>query len=223
MNIAPLTHQPQPPQKYVPTFVTYLSYLGLTASLLLSACSTLAPATQTSTSAGTMAKRQYQERLLISGRMQVRYQQNNKEQSLPGSFEWKQEQDSTTIELISPLGQTMASISQNASGATLQQAGQAPRTADNLDNLLTETLGWPLPVGGLRDWLQGYTRAANGQREALMAQDNLIIKADGWQLRYVTWIDEGGQLRPKRIDLQRYTEQAGEVSMRLAIDQWKLP
>lgn len=170
-----------------------------------------------------MAKRQYQERLLISGRMQVRYQQNNKEQSLPGSFEWKQEQDSTTIELISPLGQTMASISQNASGATLQQAGQAPRTADNLDNLLTETLGWPLPVGGLRDWLQGYTRAANGQREALMAQDNLIIKADGWQLRYVTWIDEGGQLRPKRIDLQRYTEQAGEVSMRLAIDQWKLP
>ncbi len=222
MITAPLTPQHQPPQGHARTLITYLSYLGLAASLLLGACSTLTPATS-QPSAKITAERQYQERLLISGRMQVRYQQNNKEQSLPGSFEWKQEQDSTTIELISPLGQTMASISQNASGATLQQAGQAPRTADNLDHLLTETLGWPLPVSGLRDWLQGYTRAANGQRAALKAQDNLIINADGWQLRYVTWIDEGGQLRPKRIDLQRYTEQAGEVSMRLAIDQWKLP
>lgn len=202
--------------------------LGLIASCCLAACST-APSTPATLATGTTevnasaVVRQYQEQLLLSGRIQVQYQQNGKAQSLPGSFEWQQNKDDTSINLISPLGQTIANIRQDASGASLQQANQALRTADNLDSLLNEALGWSLPVSGLRDWLQGFTRNADGRLLPLAAQDNLLIKANGWQLRYVSWQDEGGQARPKRIDLQRYTAQAGEVSMRIVIDQWNTP
>ncbi|MDO8651122.1 MAG: lipoprotein insertase outer membrane protein LolB [Undibacterium sp.] len=199
----------------------------LISSLFFTACSTIQRTSSATSTAADDVKissiRQYQEQLLVSGRIQVQYQQNGKTQSLPGSFEWQQNKDDTSINLISPLGQTIASIRQNADGASLQQANQALRSADNLDNLLNEALGWSLPVTGLRDWLQGFTRTADGLRAPIATQDNLQLKVDGWQLRYVSWQDEAGQLRPKRIDLQRYTAQAGEVSMRIVIDQWSTP
>jgi outer membrane lipoprotein LolB len=71
--------------------------------------------------------------------------------------------------------------------------------------------------------LQGYSRDARQAPSALPTEDNLTLTADGWQLRYVTWIQEAGEIRPKRLDLQRYTPQAGAVSLKIIIDQWNTP
>lgn len=201
----------------------FLISTSLALSLLVSACGSLRLPPAASVSTATTALRSYQQQLQLSGRIQVQYQQNDKPQSLPGSFEWIQSKDSTDITLISPLGQTIATISQNAGGASLQQANQPLRSAADLDSLLNETLGWPLPVSGLRDWLQGYVLTADGKHQMLAAQENLNLEADGWRIRYVSWQEQDGLLHPKRIDLQRYTSEAGEVSMRIIIDQWKTP
>ncbi len=189
----------------------------------MTACTTAPPASTTATSTANYPARAYQDSITLSGRIQVQYQQNNQSQNLPGSFEWQQNKDDTRISLISPLGQTIANISQTPAGATLQQANQPLRNADDLDSLLSDALGWPLPVAGLRDWLQGYTRTPEGQRKMLPPQDDQMLNTDGWSIRYVSWQDDAGQARPKRIDLQRYTSQAGEVTMRIVIDQWKTP
>lgn len=200
-----------------------LAGTSLALSLLVSACGSLRAPSAGALGTVNIAPRSYQEQLQLSGRIQVQYQQNDKPQSLPGSFEWTQSKDNTDISLISPLGQTIATISQNVGGASLQQANQPLRSAANLDSLLNEALGWPLPVSGLRHWLQGYTLTADGQHQMLTAQENLNLDADGWRIRYVSWQEQDGQLHPKRIDLQRYTSEAGEVSMRIIIDQWKTP
>ncbi len=205
----------------------YSRFLIAGVSLILgigiTACTTVPTATATTASTADHPPRTYQDSINLSGRIQVQYQQNNQPQNLPGSFEWQQNKDDTRISLISPLGQTIASISQTAAGATLQQANQPLRTAEDLDSLLSDALGWPLPVAGLRDWLQGYMRTPDGQRKMLPAQDDQMLNTDGWRIRYVSWQDEAGQARPKRIDLQRYTSRAGEVTMRIVIDQWKTP
>jgi outer membrane lipoprotein LolB len=222
MNIAQLQHH----LRYSRFFSIYLS---VSLSLLLSACAT--PFVPRSDISGSNKQvptadeqtRSYREQITLSGRIHVLYQQNDKAQSLPGSFEWTQEYGKLQINLLNPLGQTIASITQDAHGAHLQQANQTMRSAANLDDLLDEALGWPLPVAGLKDWLQGYHRTSGTQRSALAAQDNLTLLADGWQLRYVSWIEEAGHLRPKRLDLQRYTPQAGEVSLKIIIDQWSTP
>lgn len=223
MNIAHFLQKP----KYS-RFLSY--YLSAVAGLLLSACagpqSRLQPGMESenkpSQAAGTQT-RNYHEQINLSGRIHVIYQQNDKTQSLPGSFEWKQTPDSLQITLLNPLGQTIASISQDALGARLQQAHQAIRSAANLDDLLNEALGWPLPVAGLKDWLQGYHRSGTQQRSALATQESLTLLADGWQLRYVNWLEEAGEVHPKRLDLQRYTSQAGAVSLKIIIDQWNTP
>ncbi len=198
-------------------FRSLLLTLPVALGLLLSGCAGMvAPG-----SAPADHQRAYQENIELSGRLLVLYQQNDKEQSLPGSFEWKQNRNSTAVTLLSPLGQIVATITVDAAGATLVQAKQAPRHASDLDSLMHETLGWPMPITGMRDWLQGFVRNPQGQRAAVATSNDATIASDGWQLRYASWQDDF--TLPKRIDLHRYTQQAGNVALRIVIDPPKTP
>ena len=154
--------------------------------------------------------------------MSVRYQINGRDEALHGSFEWRQRPDATEVTLASPLGQTLAQIAITPAGATLTQAGQPPLSAADPDALAFQALGWPLPVAGLRDWLQGMVETAGGRRVAVSPQNDgaEIISADGWRLRYAAW-EAGPEPRPRRIDLSRSTAQAGEVALRLVIDNFQ--
>lgn len=167
--------------------------------------------------------RHYQDHLQLSGRLTIRYTQNDKEQSITANFEWQQDPGNTEITLISPTGQIVAKIEQNASGARLQQANQPPHHAANMEALLRSQLGWSLPVAGLRDWLQGYTKNADQSYRAVPSEDDARLEADDWQLRYASWARETGAAHPKRIDLYRNDSQAGEIAIKILIDQWTTP
>lgn len=161
----------------------------------------------------------------MSGRLSVQYQRDGREESLHGSFTWSQTPQHTSITLLSPLGQTLALIEVTPQSATLTQAGQVPRIAADADTLAAETLGWPLPVAGLRDWLQGFAIDAQGQRWSAPASDAPVslTTRDGWQLGYASWQTDAASAipRPRRIDLARTTTQAGTVAIRIVIDSWQ--
>lgn len=187
----------------------------LSGALLSSACSSLPQATTNSAERLHSVSRSYQESIHLSGKISVRYEHNNKPQNLPGSFEWEQTGNSLQITLFSPVGQTIAKITQNERGALLEQEGKMPQQADNLDQLLADALRWPLPVSGMRDWLQGFIRQPDGSRTALTASDQ-TISSDGWNIRYASWHESTNS--PKRIDLNRYTTSAGEVTLNIFIE-----
>ena len=185
--------------------------------LLLNACSTLGarPAQgQPETHADTFDQRIYQDDISLSGKISVRYEKKGKPEQLPGSFDWDQHGTTLHITLFSPLGQTVARITQEGQRAMLEQDGQAPRYAQDLDELLQDRLGWALPVAGLRDWLQGFIRQADGTRRGLPRIDQQI-ENDGWLLRYASWQQDVNL--PKRIELNRDTSQAGHVSISIFI------
>jgi outer membrane lipoprotein LolB len=162
----------------------------------------------------------YHRSIDIGGRLSVRYRQNGRDEALHGSFTWSQRPDGTEIALLSPLGQTLAQIRVTPAMSTLTQSGQGTRIAADADALAAETLGWPLPVSGLRDWLQGFN--AGGKRIAAGADAEQTINDAGWRIRYAAWdTDADGSAHPKRIDLTRDTEQAGEVSLRIVLDSWQ--
>lgn len=170
------------------------------------------------------AARSFKDTIDLGGRLSVRYQTNNKEEALHGSFIWSQTPAQTTVTLLSPLGQTIAVINVSPNGATLAQGGQPVRSADNVDALTAETLGWPLPVAGLREWLQGFALDAAGRRFIATPAAPEITTRESWRIRYAAWLEENSataQSRPKRIDLARATEQAGDVSIRIVIDSWQ--
>lgn len=193
----------------------FMLLTSLSGALLSSACSSLPNANVSSTEQAPRATRNYQENIHLNGKISVRYEHNNKPQNLPGSFEWEQTGNSLQITLFSPVGQTIARITQNGHGARLEQEGKMPQEADNLDQLLSDALRWPLPVSGMRDWLQGFIRQPDGSRTALTVSDQ-TISTDGWNIRYASWHETTNS--PKRIDLNRYTTNAGEVTLNIFIE-----
>jgi outer membrane lipoprotein LolB len=195
------------------------------AILWLSSCSTLPhggprPADQAVAAAPI---RPYHQAIEIGGRLSVRYEQNGSEQSLHGSFSWQQDGAHTGVTLLSPLGQTVATINATPDGATLQRGGQAPLRAADVDALTVQALGWPLPVSGMREWLQGYGTDSTQRRFVALPLEapSVLNTHDGWRVRYADWQTAGEPVRPRRIDLERDTMQAGTVSIRIVIDSWQ--
>lgn len=195
-----------------------LSVLLLTAAL--TACASIqAPSRPASE---TPAVRAYLPSIELDGRLSVRYQRGVNEEALHGNFSWQQASERTAITLASPLGQILAIIEVEPNRAILRQSGQPARVAGDADSLAAEALGWPLPVAGLRDWLQGFATDMQGKPwVAQPAEPSEVTTQDGWHIAYIGWQEEGGKAFPKRIDLSRQTQQAGLVSIRIVIDHWQ--
>jgi outer membrane lipoprotein LolB len=205
----------------IPTSIRKALRIGAVAMLLsVGACASLAPPGATQAPAGQAAR--YHETIDLKGRLSLRYERNGKEESIHGSFEWAQTPRHIALALLSPLGQTLAAVEIAPGAATLTQANQPPRSAADADTLIADALGWPLPVSGLRDWLQGFAADASGKHILAAPQaGDAVTTQDGWRLHYVSWESDGAARRPKRIDLDRYTAQAGQVSVRIVIDEWQ--
>jgi len=164
------------------TITRRLSLLVLSVTLAsLAGCAT------TSSNVATVGA--YRDTIDLAGRLSVNYQKDGKTESLNGSFDWAQRPGSVEVTLMNPLGQTEAVIQLTPQSATLTQRGRTPLSEANIDTLTQRTLGWPLPVSGLRDWLQGYAVDAQGQRFSASPARNEVTTQDGWRLRFVEWQD----------------------------------
>ena len=165
--------------------------------------------------------RHFQDNILIQGRFSVAYEQNNRPQSVQGRFQWQQQGQRIDIDLMSPLGQTMAKMAITPNLATIQQTGKEIKSAPNVAELTEQTLGWSLPVAGMRDWLQGFNRNSTNQRQIARPNENVQFDTDGWHIRYVSWQQNSVSVYPKRIDLTRTSPQLHQLSLRIIIEQWE--
>jgi outer membrane lipoprotein LolB len=183
------------------------------AAFLAGCATTSAPLSQAPVAA-------YRDTVNLAGRLSVNYQKDGKPESITGKFSWQQTPGRVDVSLASPLGQTIAAISVTPESATLTQADRPPRVAKDLETLTAESLGWSLPVSGLRDWLQGYATGADGKRFTASPANSNVTTRDGWRLRFVSWQDGAGAgagaPQPKRIDADRNDGQ--ELQIRIVID-----
>ncbi len=194
------------------TFSHIPTPMPITRRLTLLACAaafvTLAGCAATSTNLAPVGA--YRDSIDLSGRLSVNYQKDGRQESLTGNYDWIQRPGRVDVTLANPLGQTMATIEVTPQSATLTQAGRAPVSEADIDTLTQRTLGWPLPVAGLRDWLQGYAVDAQGQRFAASPARNEVVTKDGWRLRFVEWQDPNAtQPAPRVIHAERAA--AGDI------------
>jgi outer membrane lipoprotein LolB len=181
----------------------------------LSGCATTATAPRSSAAVAA-----YQENIEMAGGIFISYTRDGKREPLNGSFSWRQTKTNTDVDLISPTGQTVAIINVTPRSATLTESGKPPKTAPDLDTLTRQTLGWTLPVSGLRDWLQGYANDRDGKRFVASPSNDNVITRDGWKLEYVSWQDDNAAVpQPKRIDATRivFGEAVDDMQIRIVI------
>lgn len=177
--------------------------MPITRRLSLFACAAiLAGCATTSSNVATVGA--YRDSIDLDGRLSVNYQKSGNRESMTVNFDWAQRPGRVDVTIANPLGQTVATIEVTPQSATLTQAGRAPVTEADVDTLSQRTLGWPLPVSGLRDWLQGYAVDAQGQRFSASPARNEVVTQDGWRLRFVEWQDpNAAQPAPRVIHATR--------------------
>ncbi|MBB3222846.1 outer membrane lipoprotein LolB [Pseudoduganella umbonata] len=184
------------------------------AAVLLAGC-----ATGPQAPLSTAAVAPYADTVELDGRLSVNYLRDGKQESISGKFAWRQRAARTDVTLASPLGQTIATIAVTPGEAILTEGNKPPRSAADVDTLTAQVLGWPLPVSGLRDWLQGYAVAADGRRFAASPAQPKVTTRDGWELEFVSWQEGATPPKPRRIDASRGAGGDVErVDIRIVID-----
>ncbi|VVD70436.1 outer membrane lipoprotein LolB [Pandoraea terrigena] len=186
--------------------------LACTAGGLVAGCASLAPPAPVTSAVGASVEH-------YRGRFSVRYEQNGETRNTYGNFDWQQNGDDATVQLLNPLGQTQAIVRENPRLASLELPGKAPLSGPRLEDVMHDALGFALPVGGLRYWLrmQGAPGSqANIERDPV-TQRPTQLKQDGWTIDYQAFFD-GAPLRVKRIDLSRDLG-GSPLAVRLVIDE----
>ena len=120
-------------------------------------------------------------------------------------FRWEHAPDGDVVLLMSPLGQGLAELKRDASGATLKQAGQPVVAADGLPQLVQQVFGAPLPLDAMTDWMRG-------------ARPDLGGEIDGWRVV----ISDTSPFHQRRL-LRVMEASRDDVDFKLIVDDWDVP
>ncbi|MGJ7915932.1 lipoprotein insertase outer membrane protein LolB [Massilia sp. LXY-6] len=191
--------------------------LAFAAAAILSLAGCATPTSTANLSTATLGA--YRDTIDLTGRLSVDYQRKGEPGRGAVTYTWAQHPGRIDVSLSGPVS-TLAEITVTPDSATLKQANRAPRTARDIDTLTQQELGWSLPIGGLRDWLQGYATDAQGKRFAASPANSEVFTNDGWRLRFAEWqAGPGNTVMPKRIRAGRSaTATSDELAISITID-----
>lgn len=139
----------------------------------------------------------------VSGRLAVSYQGKGH----VANFDWQHAAGSDQLDVRTPIGTTVASLTRNADGVRLVADGQE-RQAVDVESLTEATLGWPLPLSNLAWWARGL--AAPGI--AAVQADDGRLQQQGWLIRN---LKDAATSLPRRLELEREG-----LSIRLVFSAW---
>ncbi|WP_322043899.1 lipoprotein insertase outer membrane protein LolB [Paraburkholderia sp. J67] len=193
--------------------------LGVAAAALLAlaGCATQAPrepsTARATTSLTTQTSRAYH------GRFAIQYNdQNGQQRNAYGNFDLREADSTVTLQLLNPLGQTLAIVTSAPGQATLELPNKQPLTADNVSTLMQQALGFALPVDGLRYWLQPSAAPdsrAHTTPDPKNPQRLSQIEQDGWTIDYLAYADAPAT-GVKRVNL---TREDPPLQIKLVLDQ----
>ncbi len=139
---------------------------------------------------------------------------NGKQDAVQGGFAWQDSGQQLQLDLANPLGSTLARVLVVADQAVLTRSDGSQQSASDPDALVELVLGSPIPVSGLRDWLQG--RTGDGAVAQLQVDDQgraMSFTQNGWRVRLSRYDEQG----PTLLQLNR-NDATRDISGRLVAD-----
>jgi outer membrane lipoprotein LolB len=130
----------------------------------------------------------------LAGRIAARYGN----ESFTGNIAWHHAKNGDELLISTPTGQCVAQIVRQGEAVLLKTAEPREYRASDSESLTERVLGFPVPIEGLADWVQG--------------KPSPQLEGRGWKVEYQ---DYDAERRPVRM---RLTYQG--IELRLAITQW---
>lgn len=209
MPLSKLLQRLRPSLSHIPALA-----LCFATGLILAGCAAprMPSTSNTATSLNAQTTRAY------AGRFAVQYTDSNGQpRNAYGNFQWHEAGDTITLQLLNPLGQTLAIVESAPSSATLELPNHPPQSAPDVQDLMHAALGFALPVSGLRYWLQPSPAPNSRARTKLDPQSGRLqqIKQDGWTIDYLAYATAPAT-GVKRLNLVR---QNPALQVKLVLDQ----
>ena len=117
------------------------------------------------------------------------------------NFSWRHQPQRDNLLLTGPLGQGLAELDRNESGARLVTADRGEFMAADWESLAEKALGTRLPLNDLPGWLAGHAPPA----------------ATGWRVEYLDYESSAADALPTLMEFSRE-----DIQVRVKIDQWNL-
>lgn len=131
----------------------------------------------------------------MEGRLSIRI---GEERHLAG-FHWRHAAGAEEVLLKTPLGQGLAELRRDSSGARLMTADQREEHAQDWEELSERLFGSRLPLDDLPSWVAGRPPPATS----------------GWRVEYLDYQSAAPDALPVLIEAGR-----GDITVRLKIDEW---
>lgn len=135
-----------------------------------------------------------------------------------GSFVWSHDGAHDSIELSTPLGQTLAKLDGDKNDVTVQLSDGRVEHADSWRALTEKAFGVTIPVDGMAAWIRAAPRANTRfdvERDA--AGRVALLRQDGWEAVYA-YADDAAR-RPSRVTLGY--PGADPIEVRVVVDRWQ--
>jgi outer membrane lipoprotein LolB len=139
---------------------------------------------------------------------------------------WVRRDGSHRINLFGPFGAGHVILTQDATGATLQDAKRHTYTAANARRLLLNTTGWDVPFDDLRYWVAGIP-APDAKAEISLDDWGRLsrLAQDGWDVQFLEYTRVGALELPQRLFIEQAAAEPATdkgVEVRLVITRWGL-
>jgi len=157
----------------------------------------------------------------LRGRLAVRADERGGQASLT----WKRDAAQHSIRLNGPLGRGVVRVTQDETGAQLQDAEQRVFHAASAEELLYRYTGWRLPLTNLNYWVRGVpVPGLPAIRELDDAGRLKTLRQQGWDVQYQEYVRFEGHELPNRLTLTYAPDPASmelpAMEVRLVIDRW---
>lgn len=139
---------------------------------------------------------------------------NGKQDAVQGGFAWLDSGQQLQLDLANPMGSTLARVVVSADQAVLTRSDGSQQATPHPDELIAQVLGSPIPVAGLRDWLQGRTGTDAVTQQQVDEQGRILsFSQNGWRVKLSRYDSQG----PTLLQLNR-NDAMRTISVRLVAD-----
>jgi outer membrane lipoprotein LolB len=177
----------------------------------ISGCTSI-PSSYEAVNLGPLAA--YRPHFELAGRISI----TNGQRGESGRLRWICTKEKQELALISPLGQTVAEISQFDNQIVMLRTAGETRSAPTFDALVQDALGATVPIHDIAYWIQGVIDGQSGQatvNESDPAGRPEKLVHGGWVISIEGYRRQGAAVVATRLHAIR-----GDTVVKIIIDEW---
>jgi outer membrane lipoprotein LolB len=140
------------------------------------------------------------------------------EQGGSGRLQWDVKSNISDLDFHGAMGRGAWHLRITPKVAVLTEADGSLQTAADVNDLIQDRMGWPIPVDALHWWVRGLAAPGIVEHEVL-DQDGLLLSLEqfGWSVDFNRYNSIAGTAMPTRLDAGK-----GSFRVKLAIGRWLL-